>query len=506
MTFTPTPASSKPDTEELQKHFAHTFGQPVLLGKIGQKKQAPALKVGVVFSGGQAAGGHNVITGLFDALKVLNTKSQLFGFLEGPSGIVEGKSRELTAEILDGYRNRGGFDLIGSGRIKIETEEQLAAALKVMQRDQIDALVVIGGDDSNTNAAILAEYFETHGCKTRVIGVPKTIDGDLRNEFVQTPFGFDTACKVYAELIGNIAKDLLSAKKYTHFIKLMGRSASHITLECALATQPNFSLIGEECASKGLTLQKLTSEIADCICKRAELGKNYGVILIPEGLVEFLPDMKLLLSELSTQSAASPEVAVEKLTPASKSCYLALPESIQKQLLLERDPHGNVQLSLIETELLLIALVKKELASRKEQGKYKGKFSPLHHFFGYEGRSALPSNFDATYCYSLGYAAALLLSSGHTSYMAAIQNLKAPIEQWQPVGVPLTMLMCMEKRHGKQKPVIEKALVDLNGPAFSYFAKERMKWMEGDLYVSPGPIQFFGDHSLTDSLPLSLTL
>ncbi len=502
----PVPAK---DSAALKERFAKTYGQPILQAQKGKEKAAAkALRVGVVFSGGQAPGGHNVISGLFDALKSLHPNSQLFGFLHGPSGVIEGKQKELTAETIAPYRNQGGFDLIGSGRIKIETDEQLSSALAVVQKLKLDGLVIIGGDDSNTNAAVLAEYFLHHGCETKVVGVPKTIDGDLKNDYVEISFGFDTASKIYAEVIGNIARDALSARKYTHFVKLMGRTASHIALECALIVQPNFTLIGEECAAKKQTLRQVVAEIADLICKRAELGKNYGVFLIPEGLIEFLPDMKALIAELNTQvsASASPDAVAQKLTPTSKACFLSLPERIQSQLLLERDPHGNVQVSLIETELLLIQLVKKELAERQKQGSYKGKFAPIQHFFGYEGRAGFPSNFDATYCYALGFVAALLLSRGKTGYMVAVQNLTSPTEDWQIAGVPLTMLMHLEKRGEKMKPVIQKALVDLKGSAYKHFEKARERWATEDLYRFPGPIQFYGEEELINSLPLTMTL
>ncbi len=494
------------DKEELKKRFPKTFGQPVLEAEKGKGVSTEPLTVGVLFSGGQAPGGHNVIAGLFDALKSLNPNSRLLGFLNGPSGVIEGKQKEITLELISSFRNMGGFDLIGSGRTKIETEEQMKDALEVAKKFKLDGLVIIGGDDSNTNAAILAEYFLNQGISTKVIGVPKTIDGDLKNPYVEVPFGFDTACKVYAEMIGNIARDALSAKKYYHFIKLMGRTASHITLECALATHPTLALIGEECAAKKKNLKQLVQEITDLIVKRAELGKNYGLILIPEGLIEFLPDMKSLISELNAFASQTKEAIVEKLSPEAKESFLALPESIQKQLLLERDPHGNIQVSLIETELLLINLVKKELEGKKQQGSYKGKASFVNHFFGYEGRAGFPTNFDTNYCNSLGYAAALLLTSGFTGYMAAVMNLTSQPDKWKVAGVPLTSLMHLEKRGDKMKPVIQKALVDLKGKAFLHFQSVREKWVTEDAFRFPGPIQFFGDPLLTDALPLSLII
>ncbi len=496
------------DVEELKKLFPHTFGQPVIAGKVNDKKSSTShsLQVGVVFSGGQAAGGHNVICGLLDALKALNKESTLFGFLEGPGGIVAGKYKEISLEVLSAYRNQGGFDLIGSGRTKIETREQLEAARKTCNDLKLDGLVIIGGDDSNTNAAILAEFFLQNDCKTRVIGVPKTIDGDLKNSFIDVSFGFDTASKVYSEMIGNIERDALSAKKYYHFIKLMGRSASHIALECALSTCPNITIIGEEVSHKKQTLANLVNEIANVVAERAEKGKNYGVILVPEGLIEFIPEIHVLISELNRLPELSYEEAPKKLSDAAKRCFLSLPLDIQKQLLLDRDPHGNVQVSLIETERLLMEKVSEELEARKQKGTYKGKFSALNHFLGYEGRCSYPSNFDAHYCYSLGLTATLLILSGHTGYMAYVKSLAGSIENWEIGGVPTTMFLNIEERKGKRKPVIEKALVELNGQAFTFFAKQRKKWEIEDCYAYPGPIQFFGERSLTDIVPISLTL
>ncbi len=498
------------EAEAIQPLFPHTFGRALLKGTLSQAKPASEERVGVVFSGGQASGGHNVITGLYDALQNLNPDSKLFGFLGGPSGIINGKSIDLTEEILKSYRNQGGFDLIGSGRTKIETEEQLQASLSTMKALNLTGLVIIGGDDSNTNAAILAEYFLAHGCHTTVVGVPKTIDGDLKNKFVATSFGFDTACKVYAEMIGNIARDALSAKKYTHFIKLMGRSASHIALECALSVQPNMTLISEEIAKEKMTLSQITDEIANLIVNRSALGKDYGVILIPEGLIEFIPEVGVLISELnallSGQEAPNKETLVSKLSEPSRHCFASLPESIQKQLLLSRDPHGNVQVSLIETERLLIETVSSALEERKKQGTYQGKFSPQSHFFGYEGRAAYPSNFDCLYCTALGQVAALLIREKATGTMCYVNDLHLPVEQWQVGGIPITLLMHMEMRKGKLKPVIQKALVDLNGKAFSYFHQHKDKWACEDAYHFPGPIQFSGDPQLTDSLPISIAI
>lgn len=481
-----------------------TSGQPLLKGNKGEKRSSKPLQVGVVFSGGQAPGGHNVVTGLYDALKQLHPQSRLWGFLEGPGGIVAGRFKELTAEILGPYRNQGGFDLLGSGRTKIESQEQLKASLETMQKMQLDGLVIIGGDDSNTNAAILAEYFMEKGASTCVIGVPKTIDGDLKNKYVDIPFGFDTACKVYSEIIGNIQRDALSAKKYTHFVKLMGRSASHIVLECALATHPNMALIGEEIEAQKKTLRGIVQEIVDLIIKRAALGKHFGVILIPEGLIEVIPECGLLIQELNSILAAEPHIkaskVLEKLAPSARELFSSLPEAIQAQLLLKRDPHGNVQLSLIETESLLSELVGKELESRDV------KFAPLRHFLGYEARAGYPSNFDCSYCYALGCSAALLIDEEVTGYMAALSPLTAPIQDWGLVGVPLTALMSLEIRKGKEKPVIKKSTVDLKGKPFKAFAQGRERWALEDQYRYPGPTQFFGGSELTESIPLSLNL
>ena len=490
--------------DKMKSMFPTTCGGSLLQGQKGGKRSGKPLQIGVVLSGGQAAGGHNVITGLFDALKQLHPQSRVFGFLDGPGGIVSGKYKELTAEFIAPYRNMGGFDMIGSGRTKIETDEQLSASLAIVQKMKLDGLVVIGGDDSNTNAAILAEYFLKNGSATKVIGVPKTIDGDLKNTYVATSFGFDTACKTYSEMIGNIARDAASAKKYYHFIKLMGRSASHIALECALKTHANLTLIGEEVAAQKKTLSQITAEIVDLIMKRAEKGKHYGVILIPEGLIEFIPEIGLLIKELNQILAKNPSVAAANvashLTPHSSECFASLPERIQEQLLLNRDPHGNVQVSLIETERLLLETVSKELEKRKI------KFSPLQHFLGYEGRAGYPSNFDCNYCYALGHTAALLLDEGVTGYMCAISGLTRPPAEWGIGGVPLTSLMHVEIRKGKEKPVIEKALVDLKGPAFSHFKQHREHWMLDDVYRFPGPIQFFGNPALTDSVPITIYL
>lgn len=461
------------------------------------------LKVGVVLSGGQAAGGHNVIAGLFDALKKFHSESSLCGFLNGPQGIIDNRACELTEEGLAPYRNQGGFDLIGSGRTKIETPEQFQAALNTVKERGLDGLVIIGGDDSNTNAALLAEYFVQEGVSTRVVGVPKTIDGDLKNENIEVSFGFDTACKTFSEIIGNIARDSLSAKKYYFFIKLMGRSASHIALECALQTHPNFTLIGEEVAAKKKTLQELTDEICDMISNRAEQGKNYGVILIPEGIIEFIPEFKVLIAELNRLEKEF-KTPRDHLSPEALQCYDSLPEEMQAQLLLERDPHGNVQVSKIETERLFISAVKKELRKRKEAGHYQGKFSAQPLFCGYEGRSCLPSNFDCEYCYALGHVAALLIDGGFTGYMSSVYNLTRPTAEWKVAGIPLPSMITLEERKGKTTPVIKKALVDLQGKPFALFAEHRARWALEDDYCYPGPIQFFGAPEITDQITITL--
>ncbi|MCC5832687.1 MAG: diphosphate--fructose-6-phosphate 1-phosphotransferase [Chlamydiales bacterium] len=494
---------AKGRTEKIKELLPKIYGGRIVTFKEGKTKSHAALRVGVVLSGGQAAGGHNVITGLFDALKKMNPSCRLFGFLNGPSGIVENRTIEITQEILVGYRNTGGFDLIGSGRTKIESPEQLEAARKNVESLALNGLVIIGGDDSNTNAALLAEYFASHGCHTHVIGVPKTIDGDLKNAQVEISFGFDTACKTYAEIIGNIARDAVSAKKYYHFIKLMGRSASHITLECALQTHPNIALIGEEVAARNMTLEQITEQIADVVCKRAKENKNYGVVLIPEGLIEFLPEMKQLIGELNKMMAKDVEDALSGLSERARETFDYLPKQIAEQLLLDRDPHGNVQVSHISTENLLIHTVKHLLEGR---GDYKGKFNPVNHFLGYEGRSCFPSNFDADYCYSLGFAAAILIDSGRTGYMSVVHNLAKPVEEWEVGGIPITMLMNMEERKGKLKPVIEKALVDLDGEPYRLFVHYRDSWSLEDQYCYPGPIQFFGPSSLTDLTTYTLKL
>ena len=491
--------TAKANQDQIQKLFPHTYSRPFLTFKKGSSSFAPKT-VGVVFSGGQASGGHNVITGLFDALMKMHPESKLYGFLNGPSGICDNKTIELTKEILAPYRNQGGFDLIGSGRTKIETDQQLKDSLNTCNTLALDGLVIIGGDDSNTNGAVLAEYFLENNCKTAVVGVPKTIDGDLRNEYVELSFGFDTATKVYSEMIGNIARDALSAKKYFHFIKLMGRSASHIALECALKTQPNFTLIGEEVLEKKKTLTDITNELVDMITLRYENGKNYGLVLVPEGLIEFIPEVKILIQELnnflSGKDNPSKEEVKKALSTEALSCFEELPEKIQDQLLLTRDPHGNVTVSQIETEYLLVELVSQRL---------KGiPFNPIRHFFGYEGRCSMPSNFDTNYCYNLGRLGALLIQHEKTGYMCCLSGLKDSPEFWEGKALPITMLMHIEERHGQPKPVIEKALVDLSSETFTHLVSKRQEWGLEDHYQFPGPIQYFGESEITDSVPLTL--
>lgn len=508
------------DQDQIKAMFPNTYGLPILMFETGNEmKQYPAYKVGVVLSGGQAPGGHNVISGLFDGLKACNPDNKLYGFLGGPSGLVDNKYKELTADIIDEYRNTGGFDIIGSGRTKLETPEQFDMVHQNCKALGVNAVVIIGGDDSNTNACILAEYFAAKKTGIQVIGVPKTIDGDLKNEVVETSFGFDTACKTYSELIGNIQRDANSAKKYYHFIRLMGRSASHICLECALETQPNITIVSEEVEKKQMTLDQLVSEIAEVVVRRAEKGLNYGTVLIPEGVVEFIPEMKILISELNDILAKhEAEVAVlesnkdkrdfvaSKLSKASSEVFNSLPNNISNQLMLDRDPHGNVQVSAIETEKLLMDMTKAKLKQLKKDGKYTGKFGALGHFFGYEGRCAIPSNFDADYCYTLGYTASLLISEGKTGYMASVKNLTKPADQWIPGGAPITMMMNMEKRHGELKPVIQKALVELDGAPFKKLVENRESWAMNSNYLYPGPIQYFGPASVSDVTTQTLLL
>ncbi len=499
------PTQSVADKEEIKKLFPNTYGLPTLHLVPGKKGEYSPIAVGVILSGGQAPGGHNVIAGLYDGLKKLNSKNRLYGFLGGPSGLIEHNYVELTGDIIDEYRNTGGFDIIGSGRTKLEETWQFDKGIEICKELGITAIVIIGGDDSNTNACVLAEYYLQKDCGIQVIGCPKTIDGDLKNSEIETSFGFDTACKVYSELIGNIQRDANSAKKYWHFIRLMGRSASHIALECALQSQPNLCLISEEVEAKNMTLNDIVDQIVAAIVDRANAGLNFGTVLIPEGLIEFIPAMKRLIQELNDLLAANDEFlsmdtddekrqyVKGKLSPESREVYRDLPKGIARQLMMDRDPHGNVQVSLIETEKMLIEMVAKKLATMKAEGTYKGKFSALHHFFGYEGRCAIPSNFDADYCYSLGMTATMLIVEGKTGYMALVKNLTAPAQEWEAGGVPITMMMNMERRNGKWKPVIQKALVDLNGKPFLYFAAHRAEWANAEMsYIYPGPIQYYG--------------
>ncbi|KAL3519411.1 hypothetical protein ACH5RR_017560 [Cinchona calisaya] len=491
-------AAGNPD--EIKKLFPCLFGQPSAVLVPGDARNAgQSLKVGVVLSGGQAPGGHNVISGIFDYLQDRCKGSTLYGFRGGPAGIMKGKYVVLNSEYIYPYRNQGGFDMICSGRDKIETPEQFKQAEETALKLDLDGLVVIGGDDSNTNACLLAENFRSKNMKTRVIGCPKTIDGDLKCKEVPTSFGFDTACKIYAEMIGNVMVDARSTGKYYHFVRLMGRAASHITLECALQTHPNITLIGEEVAAKKQTLKNVTDYIADIITKRAELGYNYGVILIPEGLIDFIPEVQQLIAELNEILAHEvvDEAGIwkQKLNPQSLQLFELLPAAIQEQLMLERDPHGNVQVAKIETEKMLIQMVETELEHRRQAGSYKGQFKGQSHFFGYEGRCGLPSNFDSTYCYALGYAAGALLQSGKTGLISSVGNLAAPVEEWTVGGTALTSLMDVERRHGKFKPVIKKAMVELEGAPFKKFASLREEWALNNRYISPGPIQFVGPAS-----------
>ncbi|MDR1286803.1 MAG: diphosphate--fructose-6-phosphate 1-phosphotransferase [Treponema sp.] len=514
------PTESISDREDLKALFKHTYGKP-LVSFVKEKNEAiyRELKVGVILSGGQAPGGHNVIAGLYDGLKKGNPASKLFGFLGGPSGLVENKTLEITDTIIDAYRNTGGFDMIGSGRTKIETPEQFAFSLTTIQKLGLNAVVIIGGDDSNTNAALLAEYLKEKGSDAQIIGCPKTIDGDLKNEYIEISFGFDTACKTYSELIGNIERDAASAKKYWHFIKLMGRAASHIALECALETQPNICLVSEEVEAKELSLDQVVDHICASVVRRAENHENFGVVLIPEGLVEFIPEIKKLIEELNnviardTGEFASISSFIDrlgwlrmKLSENSYSLLKSLPPDIAKEFLMDRDPHGNVQVSRIETEKLLISMTEKKLRELKNGGLYRGKFSPLGHFIGYEGRCAFPSNFDADYCYSLGFSAFVLIASGLSGYLSSVRNLTAPAPEWKAGGVPLTMMMNMEQRYGAKKPVIKKALVDLDGKPFKAFDAQRDIWAVKTSFLFPGAVQYFGPPEVADEPSKTLKL
>ena len=506
------------DQEAIKKLFPNTYGMPLIKFEAGEAVKLPAMNVGVILSGGQAPGGHNVISGLFDGVKALNADSKLYGFILGPGGLVDHNYMELTSDIIDEYRNTGGFDIIGSGRTKLEKEEQFDKGLEILKELDIKALVIIGGDDSNTNACVLAEYYAAKKYGVQVIGCPKTIDGDLKNDMIETSFGFDTACKVYSEVIGNIQRDCNSARKYWHFIKLMGRSASHIALECALQVQPNVCIISEEVETKDMSLDDVVTYIAQVVADRAAQGNNFGTVLIPEGLVEFIPAMKRLIAELNDFLASNAEefsqikkshqrdYIIRKLSPENSAIYASLPEGVARQLTLDRDPHGNVQVSLIETEKLLSEMVATKLATWKAEGKYVGKFAAQHHFFGYEGRCAAPSNYDADYCYSLGYTASMLIANGKTGYMSSVRNTTAPAEEWIAGGVPITMMMNMERRHGEMKPVIQKALVKLDGAPFKTFAAMRDQWAMTTDYVYPGPIQYFGPTEVCDQPTKTLQL
>ena len=503
--------------DEIQKMFPHTYGLPTIHFHQPQKGETDVAmptvdyNIGVLLSGGQAPGGHNVITGLFDKMQQLAPQAKLYGFLGGPDGLVKGQYRELTRDIINDYRNTGGFDMIGSGRTKLEEVTQFEQARQVMESLNVKALVIIGGDDSNTNACVLAEYYAAQGIDIRVVGCPKTIDGDLKNSVIETSFGFDTATKIYAELVGNIERDCLSAHKYWHFIRLMGRSASHIALECALRCHPNICLISEEVAANDISLNDIVAQIADVVARRAAKGMNYGVVLVPEGLIEFVPAIGRLIAELNTMLANEGDTLrgltqserhdylMQHLTADNAQTFATLPTDVAEQLSLERDPHGNVQVSLIETEKLLSFMVAQQLKEMKEQGRYSGKFSPQHHFFGYEGRCGAPSNFDANYCYGLGMCAMMLIAHGKTGYMAVLNHLTDTPEEWLAGGAPITMMMNMERRSGKMKPVIKKALVDLEGAPFQHLQRMCEEWADTTAYLYPGPIQYFGPSALTDA-------
>ena len=504
------------DQEEIKKLFPNTYGMPIVEFEPATEANNKKMNVGIILSGGQAPGGHNVITGLFDQVKKLNPENRLYGFILGPGGLVDHNYMELTKEIIDEYRNTGGFDMIGSGRTKLEKVDQFEKGLEIIRELDIKAIVIIGGDDSNTNACVLAEYYAAKNYGVQVIGCPKTIDGDLKNEQIETSFGFDTACKTYSELIGNIERDCNSARKYWHFIKVMGRSASHIALECALQTQPNICLISEEIEAKAMSLDDIVTYIADTVAARAADGNNFGTVVIPEGVIEFIPAIKKLIAQLN-DVLAMPEVkdlgrtetidfAKAHLTEENLAVFNSLPTGVARQLALDRDPHGNVQVSLIETEKLLSTMVAQKLEKMKKVGTYKGKFGTQHHFFGYEGRCAAPSNYDADYCYALGTSAAQLIANGKTGYMAIVKNTTKPADQWIAGGVPITMMMNMERRNGEMKPVIRKALVELDGAPFKTFAAQRDKWARETCYTYPGPIQYWGPTEVCDQPTMTLAL
>ena len=512
------PTQSVGDQEEIKKLFPNTYGMPLVEFVPGDEAMSQKINVGVILSGGQAPGGHNVISGIFDAVKKLNPENKLYGFLMGPGGLVDHNYKELTAEIIDDYRNTGGFDMIGSGRTKLEKVDQFEKGLEIIRELGINAIVIIGGDDSNTNACVLAEYYAAKNYGVQVIGAPKTIDGDLKNDQIETSFGFDTATKTYSEVIGNIERDANSARKYWHFIKLMGRSASHIALECALQTQPNICLISEEIEQKDMTLNQIVEGIAQSVADRAAAGNNFGVVLIPEGLIEFIPSIGRLIDELNDLLAAHGEeyknleaneqkkYILAHLSAENAETFKTLPGDVARQLSLDRDPHGNVQVSLIETEKLISDMVADKLAEWKNEGKFVGKFAAIHHFFGYEGRCAAPSNFDADYCYALGVSAVQLIANGKTGYMAIVKNTTAPTDEWKAGGVPITMMMNTERRNGEMKPVIRKALVELDGAPFKKFAEKRDEWAKETCYVYPGPIQYWGPASVCDRTTRTLSL
>jgi pyrophosphate--fructose-6-phosphate 1-phosphotransferase len=510
----------KQDKKQLKKIFTHSYGKPAVKFSKGENVlAAKPLTVGVLLSGGPAAGGHNVIAGLFDGLKKGSSESKLIGFLNGPGGLVDDKHMEISADLMNSYRNTGGFDMIGSGRTKIETQEQFEKALVTATSHGLDAVVIVGGDDSNTNAAVLSEYFASKGASISVVGVPKTIDGDLKNEWIETSFGFDTATKLYSELIGNICRDAASGRKYWHFIKLMGRSASHIALECALQTRPNLAFISEEVEAKGMSLEDIVNLTASTIAAKAAKNENFGVVLIPEGLIEFIPEMKGLIADINeliannsqefgklSDTNAQRAFIKSRLSPSPAEIFASLPDEIQAQLCWDRDPHGNVQVSRIETEKLLVAMVRSRLEMMAKNGQYKGKFDWQTHFMGYEGRCAFPSNFDADYCYSLGMTAFMLALYGFSGYIASIRNLTAPASEWLPGGIPIVSMMNIERRKGADKPVIKKALVELDGKPFAYFASLRDKWALSSDYRIPGSIQFFGPPSVTDQTTTTMVL
>ncbi len=512
------PTQSVDNQEDIKRLFPNTYGMPVVEFEPSDTENSDVTNVGVILSGGQAPGGHNVITGLFDTLKKMNPENKLYGFIMGPGGLVDHKYIEITKDFIDGYRNTGGFDMIGSGRTKLEKEEQFEKGLEIIRELNINALVIIGGDDSNTNACVLAEYYAAKNYGVQVIGCPKTIDGDLKNSQIETSFGFDTATKTYSELIGNIERDCNSARKYWHFIKLMGRSASHIALECALQCQPNVCLVSEEVKAKDMTLNQIVEHLCEVIAYRASQGNNFGVILVPEGLIEFIPSVGKLIEELNDLLAshgddykgldpvAQREYILAHLSEGNRQTFSTLPANVARQLSLDRDPHGNVQVSLIETEKLLSDMCEAKLAEWKKEGKYTGKFSALHHFFGYEGRCAAPSNFDADYCYALGTSAAHLIANGKTGYMAIVQNTTKPTSEWKAGGVPITMMMNIERRNGEMKPVIRKALVELDGNPFKELVKNRDKWAKETCYVYPGPIQYWGPAEVCDQPTKTLAL